>query len=82
MGDDAAGTVASSLQTLGLTYQFHVCAEEIGNGGTVDSEAWKEPASGAQAELEEGTRRFLVRLRCAARQPAPAARTRASQPRA
>ena len=66
MGDDAAAhTVAQAFATLNLTYHFHVCAEEIGNGATVDSADWKdEPSSGALAEIAPGTRRFLVRLRC------------------
>ena len=65
MADTAKESVAEALGKMGLTYQYHVCAEEVGQGATVDSADWKEPASGAQAPIEPGTRRFLVRLRYA-----------------
>ena len=63
MADKAAESVAEALGKMGLTYQYHVCAEEIGDGATVDSPTWKEPNTGSQAPIEPGTRRFLVRLR-------------------
>ena len=65
MADKAKESVAEALGKMGLTYQYHVCAEEVGQGATVDSPDWKEPSSGAQAPIEPGTRRFLVRLRYA-----------------
>lgn len=60
----AKSKVAEALGKMGLTYQYHVCAEEIGEGLTILDSNWKEPMSGAQAPVEAGTRRFLVRLRC------------------
>lgn len=61
-----AQEVATALGKMGLTYQYHVCAEELGEGATLDSPDWKEPRSGSLAPIEPGTRRFLVRLRCVA----------------
>jgi len=63
MADMAAERVAEALGKMGLSYQYHVCAEEIGDGATVDNPNWKEPSSGSHAPIEPGTRRFLVRLR-------------------
>ena len=59
----AAEHVAEALGKMGLSYQYHVCAEAIGDGATVDNPNWKEPSSGSHAPIEPGTRRFLVRLR-------------------
>jgi hypothetical protein len=79
--DTAVASIDEALGKMGLTYQYHVCAEEIGNGDTVDGPTWKEPKSGAQTPIEPGTRRFLVRLRCVQPPPPPRLAWTPPQPR-
>lgn len=66
------GDVSSAIDQWGLGYKHHVCTQESGAGATMDAEATeKRPAwvadsvSGGDIAIEEGTLRFLVRLRCA-----------------
>ena len=61
--DDLAA-LSQCIAGWGLTYKHHVCAEELGNYQTAELHGvWAADTSGAGGEIEEGRRRFLVRLR-------------------
>jgi len=63
MSDKGVAAVAAAVGAMKLSYSFHVCAEEAGNGVTQPGEGWKgDLTSGADGAIEPGTRRFLVRL--------------------
>ena len=69
MVSDDLGTLRATIAKWGMEYTHHPCCEELGAGAT--SSAAKSDAhpgwaadntSGADGPIEEGTRRFLVRL--------------------
>eukprot|EP01052_Picozoa_sp_SAG31_P011974 SAG31_NODE_690_length_12796_cov_4.634559_6_plen_131_part_00 len=62
--------LTAAIAKWGLGYKHHVCAEESGSGVTLGCDStdshpgWKaDSTSGSDAPIEDGHRRFLVRLR-------------------